>query len=363
VIEKSVRIAFKPEKPRHRPAPTGAGVTVYVPGKALFHTVRNRATSGTDVTRIAVRQLRKHLPATWRLTEGPSGSEATIVLRAPDSRVAHVVVVSKRRIEPKDVAAILTSARVQRPRISTFLVAAPFLSPRTCDLLASAGVSYLDGTGNIRVTLERPSVFIEARGAEKDPAREPRPLGSLKGPASGRVVRALCDFRPPYGIRALAERCSTAPASVSRVVALLEREAIVVRGVDGEVAEVDWATLLRRWARDHRVTSSSAAMTLLEPDGVDALLQRLRRSGRPYAITGGLAAQRKAPAMVARLAMVYVADPSAVAEALELRAADRGIKVVLVAPFDPVVFDRNLVGERPELCRALPSGGRPVGQP
>lgn len=316
-------------------------MTVYVPGKPLFHTMRNRTTSGTDMTRMAVRQLRSYLPATWRLTECGPAREAAIVLRAPDSRVAHVVVLSKRRIDPKDVASILASGRAYRRRASALLVAASFLSPRTCELLASAGVSFLDATGNLRLAIERPAVFLEAHGAAKDPAREPRPLVSLKGPAAARVIRALCDFRPPYGIRDLAERSATAPASASRVAGLLERDAIVARGDAGQVTEVDWPALLRRWTQNYHFASSNATMTFVEPHGLDAFVEKLRRFGRPYAITGSLAAERKTPGAVVRVAMVYVADPLAAAESLELRPAERGMNVILAAPFDPIVFCRT----------------------
>src|SRR5690606_41852917 len=66
-----------------------------------------------------------------------------------------------------------------------------------------------DLTGNLRIVASNPAIFLEARGADRDPDREPRALRSLKGAAAGRVVRALCDFMPPYGVRALAEISST----------------------------------------------------------------------------------------------------------------------------------------------------------
>src|SRR5712692_6135743 len=289
----------------------------------------------------AVQQLRQHLPPTWSVAEAARVHEAIIVIRAPDSRLAQLVVVSRRRIEPRDVAGVLPTGRRQRSRATEVLVTAPFLSPRTRELLAAVGASYLDSTGNLRLALERPAVFLQAEGAEKDPTREPRPLFSLRGPAAGRVVRALCELRPPYGVRALAERCATAPASVSRVVALLERDAIVARGGGGEVTEVDWAALLRRWTQDYQFASSNRIMTFLEPRGRDAFIEKLPRFGRPYAVTGSLAATRKAPAAAAREAIVYVEDPAAAAEALELRSDDRGANVLLAAPFDPVVFDRS----------------------
>jgi len=58
-------------------------------------------------------------------------------------------------------------------------------------------------------------------------------------------MRALCRLRPPYGVRELARRTGIPPASVSRVVTLLEREAIVVRGARNGVVSVDEAALFR----------------------------------------------------------------------------------------------------------------------
>jgi hypothetical protein len=46
-------------------------------------------------------------------------------------------------------------------------------------------------------------------------------LAELQGPAAARVIRALCDIAPPYGIRKLAGIAGTPPASASRVVSLL----------------------------------------------------------------------------------------------------------------------------------------------
>jgi hypothetical protein len=185
------------------------------------------------------------------VSEGPrTAQQATIIIRSPDSRVAHLRAIARRRIEPKDVAVMMSSAVLARPRVRPLFVTAAFLSPRTRELLSKAGASYLDATGNVRLALERPAIFVEAHGGDKDPAREPRPLASLKGPAAGRVVRALCDVRRPCGVRELAERCATPASTVSRVLGLLERNAIVIRGDRGQVREVDVPALIRRRTED-----------------------------------------------------------------------------------------------------------------
>ncbi len=133
----------------------------------------------------------------------------------------------RKGLEPKDVLVLRASTGGD---LTGTLVTAPFLSPRTRELLKAAGASYADATGNVWLAVERPGVLVELEGARKDPGRTSRPLASLKGPDAARVVRALCDVGPPYGVRRLAGIAAAAPASVSRVVSLLEREALLERG-------------------------------------------------------------------------------------------------------------------------------------
>ncbi len=62
-------------------------------------------------------------------------------------------------------------------------------------------------------------------GNDEIAVEEPGGQTGLKGAAAARVVRALCDFDPPFGVRTLAE-CSVTPlGTVSRVVSFLEEEA------------------------------------------------------------------------------------------------------------------------------------------
>jgi hypothetical protein len=106
-----------------------------------------------------------------------------------------MMVVNGRRLDARDVLAL---ERLAGKNLNGQLVVAPFLSARARERLRDAGASYADATGNVRITLPKPGLFIEAEGARKDRTREKKPLASLKGPAAGRVIRALCDVRPPY---------------------------------------------------------------------------------------------------------------------------------------------------------------------
>ena len=72
-----------------------------------------------------------------------------------------------------------------------------------------------------------------------------------------------------------------------------------------------------------------------------------------YAATGALAAQRFDPIAPARLAAIYVTDPSQAIDGLDLRETEAGANVVLLEPLDPVVFDRTV--ERDGLRCVAPS--------
>jgi hypothetical protein len=71
-------------------------------------------------------------------------------------------------------------------------------------------------------------VFVELQGAAKSPfGRGGAPLKSLKGPGAAAVVRALCDYRPPYTVSQLARGADLPVASVFRVVDGLLNESLV----------------------------------------------------------------------------------------------------------------------------------------
>ena len=165
-------------------------------------------------------------------------------------------------------------------------------------------------------------------------------LRSLKGPTASRVIRALCDFRPPFGVQELAERSGTSLGSVSRVFAFLESDALIVRERYGPVTDVKWVDLIRRWTADYSFSKSNLTRTFLEPRGLPALLDKLRGDTWRYAITGSLAAAEIAPIAAPRLAAIYVDDVTEVAARLRLRPAEGSANVILAEPFDPVVYDR-----------------------
>jgi len=311
--------------------------------------MRNSIISDNNLVPQAVRILATWFPRGWRLAKAKQGkasnrqADALFKLRAPDGTTTTIVLEAKRSVDPKDVWALAGQMKAYQAMSSAIpVIVAPFLSPRTRDRLREAGLSYLDLAGNAHVIADRPAILIELNGLEKNPLREERRAGSLKGKKAGRIVRYLCDFLGPIGIRALARKTGTDPGYVSRVLFLLDREALIKREARGPVTDTDWQGLIRRWAEDYSpLEDKSKVKTYLEPRGLSALLEKLKEKSFRYSMSGSLAASRVAPIAPPQLALCYVDDPALVAGDLELRPAEVGGNVILAEPFDPVVYERT----------------------
>ncbi len=293
----------------------------------------------------ASRTLGSRLPPGWSqkaLTlrpTGPGRPDGTLEITSPDGIKVRLIVEAKNRVFPRDVTAL--KSRMAQCSSGPYLVVAPFLAPSTRHRLQEENLNYVDTTGNVRLVLERPGVFLETPGARTDPSPGDAPGRSLRGPKAGRIVRALCDFPTPLTISDLAAKAGVDVSYASRLVEWLAREAVLTRAPRGPVQTVQQAQLIRRWAQDYAVLESNDARSFLDPRGLDNFVKALRESRFRYAVTGSLAAARIAPVAPSRLAMVYVDDPERAAVSLRLRPADTGANIMLLGPFDSVVFDRT----------------------
>lgn len=267
------------------------------------------------------------------------GVESVLKIQGPGKATGLLVVQVKDRLEPKDVDFL---AGPLRPGSAPpALIAAPFLSPRTRERLKDRGFAYADLTGNVWLVLSKPGLFIDASGSQENPKPVARDRKSLKGAKAGRLIRALCDFRPPLGVRELAKRAGIDPGYASKVIDLLDREALVTRTSRGPITSVDWPALVRRWSQEYSPFRRDGATMFLAPRGIASVIERLKSIGAPYAVTGSWAASQIAPVAPTRLLMVYVDNPAAIHRELDLRPAEAGANVALLTPFDDVVYDRT----------------------
>jgi hypothetical protein len=312
----------------------------------------------TDVLRQGISLLTSRLPASWRadITEqvrvspGSRRADAIVDLTAPDGSRAALVFEAKRSIVVRDLPAVLNQlqaviSKLERPTETIVpVIAGRYLAPSVRQWLQEHQVSYVDATGNLRVAVEKPALYLRDAGSDRDPWRGPgRPRATLQGPAAARVVRALVDHLPPATVTELVARSRASTGATYRVVEFLEREALIERAARGQIVTVHWRRILQRWSEDYGFQRSNTVNAYLQPRGLEELVHNLRDSmGLPYVLTGSLAAQRVAPYAQPRLAMLYANVAADLVGTLGLRTVEGGANVLIAETDYDVVFDRTV---------------------
>ncbi|WP_153029186.1 hypothetical protein [Amycolatopsis sp. YIM 10] len=304
------------------------------------------------------------MPVSWSITEdlelaikgaslGPPDALLTIV--APDGRSAALVIESRSTVSPRDVASVAAQLDAYRDKaeregrvIGGAMVAAPFVSPTTRAQLEQRGLGWFDSTGNLRLRLDEPAVFLDRAGADRSGFRDPadRLLKSLRGPAAAKVVLELCETSLPVGVRELAERAQVGLGTSARVLELLDRETAVERGEDGAVTSVRKRVLVDRWTQDYRVTASNEVIATLDPRGLDHALKALPSVGSRVVVTGSAATRAYLPKGTTPVSplvslSLYAEDPIGLIGGLGLRKVERGMNVLVMRPYDVVVLARS----------------------
>jgi hypothetical protein len=298
-----------------------------------------------NILRAVLEKLADVLPPGWRLSETKSPTrgnlprvDAAVKVRGPNGATGMILIEVKSNLEPKTVDSL--KSRASNPDLP-LLVVAPFISVRTQERLKSNGFAYADLTGNVRLSLSEPGLFIETNGAIVNPAPDSRARKSLKGAKAGRLIRVLCDFRPPIGLRELARKAEVDAGHVSRIVDYLDRESLLSREKRGPITTIDWPALIRRWAQDYSPFQPRRVSWYLAARGIDSLLSRFKSLSIRYAVSGSWAAAQYAPVSPTKLLLCYAEDIRALAESTDIRPADAGANIAVVTPFDSVIFERT----------------------
>ncbi len=319
----------------------------------------NLISEENNLLEAAVSQLRSTLPASWKVEAGnravagqdptrpPTQIDALLEIQGPQGQGGvSLMVEAKRVLTPRDAERLFsgTARRYRQLNPNTpVLVVAPWLSTRTRDVLAADDINYLDLTGNVRISLQYPPLFIISKGASRDPAPMDRGKARVRGPKAGRLVRFLLDVAPPYNVSQVAAATQLAPGYASRLLEALDSEALIERERRGQVSSVDVPGLTRRWVEGYDVLKANVASTFVASNGPKSILEEFAQSSisSAVAVTGSFAAVRLAPVAGPALLIAYCADVDSVSTQLGLLPADRGSNVVLLRPFDPVVWERT----------------------
>ena len=319
----------------------------------LLHVMRNTTYLGNTMIETAVENLQTSLPGSWQITVGKPDetwsfqADGLLAIRSPDGTAATMVVEAKRGVTPRQAAEVAKRLGevITEQKLDGAILISEYISGLSRERLRKEGVGYIDLTGNRWIALESPGLLIETNGAEIDPSPPDRAIRSLKGAKASRIVRALCDTFPPLGVRELARMVNANPGYTSRVLDFLYTEDLIERGERGEVVETNWQDLIRRWSQDYSFTNSNRMMTYLAPRGLEDLFTRLPSYEAQYALTGSFAVPAEASIVAGRLAACFVSDIEGAADHLQVRLAETGANVLLVEPFDRLVFDRVRLDE------------------
>jgi len=316
-----------------------------------------------EVKRRVAALVRESLPETWQVTDSVELPGSTnrpgfaIEIGAVDGRRTRLVIDTKQVVERRDVARIGNQVRsLVAGTADVPVVGARYLSRSVREALTEQGLSYVDATGNMRVTSDAPAVFISSRGEDRDPWRKGRPKGTLKGEPAARVVRALLDYRRDWRVRDLIAVSGASTGATYRVLEYLQGEDLVAKS--GPVFSVtDWERLLRQWSADAAIRDTTRVMTFIEPRGIDPFLARLTEESSPLsvAVTGSVAADEWAGYAPAKAVTVYVSSIHEASERWGLRSNATAPNVVLLEP--------ATIGDVPFRNAGVSIAGYPIAAP
>lgn len=314
---------------------------------------RQPLTREQDIARRVVMLMQERLPKDWVVTTSEvlspvgRGNDLEVMIGPQGGPFGRLVAEIKRSYVPRDLESVTSRLSFELTDPASPLIVGRYLTPQVRQWLADRDISYCDATGNMRIRLDSPALFLGDTGASSDPWRGPgRPRNTLKGAPAARVVRALVDFKPPYSIPELVRLAESSTGPTYRVVDLLRDMDLLKREDRGPVEDVDWRGLIEAWSKDYALQEANAVGSFLQPRGVTTFLTDLQSlTGVKYAVTGSLAAALWAPYAPAKLAIVYADEPEVLVRQCRLRPVERGANVLLVTPkYDVVMARREWVG-------------------
>jgi len=278
-------------------------------------------------------QSRGHAPAVW----------ADVRLTAGDLRLLVELLNASSRARLIDAVEL---ARLALPHgdPSIPVIASPYLSPASQQLLRDANAAFIDYAGNAWLTA--PGIRIDRRGFA-NPSKEERGQRDLFSDKASLVLRTLLVARFPMGVREIAsnvsskdERIGLTPGYVSKVVGELERRGYVSRS-DEKIVLRHAEELLRDWTSAYRGRRRPAPVSyfILAPSAED-LLPRIAEAfdakGADYVFTAHAGASLVDRHAVFDVVDVYVRDLEDVASALAdlgARRVERGGNVNMSVPY------------------------------
>ncbi|MHB8960586.1 MAG: hypothetical protein ACYDAN_13265, partial [Candidatus Limnocylindrales bacterium] len=284
------------------------------------------------------------LPPGWAIAvrpgDGSAGArtDAYVDVTAPSGERTSACVEFKARAEPAEVVRLVPWLQ----QCGAAILVAPVIGSRAREILADAGVSWMEPDGDCRIALG--NLFVERLGRRRArreaDAAGTRFVADLFSGAALRVVRwLLIDPGRHWTLQEMAWETGLSKGFVSRTFKTLARDAYLSRA-RGASYVADREGLLGAWVAAPGPSTPIEERVALA-DSAEAVLRAIRAATDlgSYAITAEAAADRLAP--YARFSRVeaYVEDAAAWDKVLNLTPVPRGGNVILLASPDRGVFD------------------------
>jgi len=222
------------------------------------------------------------------------------------------------------------------------LLAVPYMGSIGRERCEEAGVSWLDLSGNARISA--PGIRVRVEGRPNAFKRRGRPSSPF-APKAARIARWLL-MHPDRWMsqREIALATLMDEGYTSRIVTRLEDDELLLRDSDGAIQVRDPDLLLDAWSEDYDFSKHRIRRGHVAARSGDQLLklvsERLQSEQIRYAVTALPAAWLMTGFAGFRLVTLYAgAQPvEDLVRVLSMREDDRGANVWLVAPSDEGVF-------------------------
>jgi MarR family len=263
-----------------------------------------------------------------------------------DNWMLTILVEAKSNFTPRAVEQldrVLSPSRLGRMGDPMVLITAPWLSPRSRDVIEERGWSYLDLAGNVLLRSQRPPLYIRLTGSDENPAPRSRAGVLLRGSHINALVRILVDVNPPYRLSDLARVTGLSMGYVSRTLTTLHEQGLIERKPNGPVAQVRWPELLRERSIEYDLLKSNNSATFLTRGGPEQLFRRLGQTdtAAKVTVTGSFAARTIAPVAPSAQLALYVPDIRSFANDFELLPTRSGANVLLLEAASTSQLDRS----------------------
>lgn len=222
------------------------------------------------------------------------------------------------------------------------LLAVPYMGSVGRERCEEAGVSWLDLSGNARISA--PGIRVRVEGRPNAFKRRGRPSSPF-APKASRIARWLL-MHPDRWVsqREIARAALMDEGYTSRIVGKLEDDELVLRNSEGAIRVRDADLLLDAWSEDYDFSKHRIRRGHVAARSGDHLLRRvadtLESEQLQYAVTALPAAWLLTGFAGFRLVTLYAGGERAedFVQALSMREDDRGANVWLLSPSDAGVF-------------------------